>query len=834
MEYIFGPYLRYVNMDMENGVWLGTIMLVTDAPQPPTIHIHQSVDLSPNPRQLKPNPIYTHQRWVFYRYDIDLKMGDGPGDKWTYAITSHLGCTRYEFLVAGRFETNWRFIAHSGNDFAMNTTVNERSKLGGIGDQIYGDRLWKEVPLLKQWLAMSGKENRRSAAWTARHDEDVSHAYFHYYTSHFDQPYLREAFAQIPHILQIDDHDIFDGYGSYPEYMQNSNMFRNIGRIALTLIYLRSPELAGTLSNIWALQLFVVGPDCRSERNQRQVLAGPTYQGIFPKVATLPPSVQHCIWMISVPIIYPRLEAVESLAHTMATGKKAVNSTYNLLGKVTSSVAGVVGGKEAVATGFSHVKKAVGKSGLMGGVLNTFGDIDIADELRDMWTHESKDLERTYLIRTLQGIAHQKGIRMTFLSGDVNCCGAGLVHDPSHPSDHKTMYQIIASAVVAAPPPSYVLKMLHNNKPLYVPQNGVKTTNQVSDTKEDMMEIFQTDTKWWTPRYEKVDGKEKLCSICSLRSRRNDGSYEYKWKYAQWERWVGKIEFGRGLCGARDGGFSPPTKYGPFEMRYESEILETRFSGWIAFVIEFLIYLLEHLTAKLSTFPRTSRLHFHLHFSRCIYKLPTSKHTEPKMSDAVTASFPPLAERPVKNTICLFDVDGTLSPARLSASAEMLSLLAALRQKCAIGYVGGSDMAKQQEQLGTAEIPVTSLFDFCFAENGLTAFKSGVPLPSNSFIKWIGETQYKELVKFILHYVADLDIPVKRGTFVEFRNGMINVSPIGRNASVAERNEYEAYDKQHHVREKFIAALKEKFPGLDLTYSIGGQISFDVSSHGLG
>jgi phosphomannomutase len=27
----------------------------------------------------------------------------------------------------------------------------------------------------------------------------------------------------------------------------------------------------------------------------------------------------------------------------------------------------------------------------------------------------------------------------------------------------------------------------------------------------------------------------------------------------------------------------------------------------------------------------------------------------------------------------------------------------------------------------------------------------------------------------ILHYIADLDIPIKRGTFVEFRNGMINV-----------------------------------------------------------
>jgi hypothetical protein len=121
--------------------------------------------------------------------------------------------------------------------------------------------------------------------------------------------------------------------------------------------------------------------------------------------------------MIPVPVIYPRLEAMESFANTVQTGKKAVNTTYNLVGKVTSSVAGIVGGKEVVASGFKEVKKAVGKSGLMGGVLNSFGDVDIADELRDMWTHESKDLERTYLIRTLQGIAHQKGLRMTFLSG---------------------------------------------------------------------------------------------------------------------------------------------------------------------------------------------------------------------------------------------------------------------------------------------------------------------------------------------------------------------------------------------------------------------------------
>ena len=227
----FGPYLRYTNMDIENGLWLGSILLVTDAPQPPTIHIHQSVDLSPNPRQLKGTNISVHQRWTFYKYDIDLKMDeDGPA-KWTYAITSHLGCTRYEFLVAGRHETNWRFVATSGNDFSLNVNANERARLGGVGfmwkdimqkhvecggfhaqlglgSQISADRVWKEIPSLKQWLAMSGKDARKNAAWTATHEEDISHAYFHYYTSHFDQPHLREAFAQIPHILQIDDHDL--------------------------------------------------------------------------------------------------------------------------------------------------------------------------------------------------------------------------------------------------------------------------------------------------------------------------------------------------------------------------------------------------------------------------------------------------------------------------------------------------------------------------------------------------------------------------------------------------------------------------------------------------
>jgi len=57
---------------------------------------------------------------------------------------------------------------------------------------------------------------------------------------------------------------------------------------------------------------------------------------------------------------------------------------------------------------------------------------------------------------------------------------------------------------------------------------------------------------------------------------------------------------------------------------------------------------------------------------------------------------------------------------------------------------------------------VIDIFDYCFAENGLTAYKLGEALPSSSFISWLGEEKYKKMANFILHYIADLDIPLKR------------------------------------------------------------------------
>ena len=57
---------------------------------------------------------------------------------------------------------------------------------------------------------------------------------------------------------------------------------------------------------------------------------------------------------------------------------------------------------------------------------------------------------------------------------------------------------------------------------------------------------------------------------------------------------------------------------------------------------------------------------------------------------------------------------------------------------------------------------------------------------------------------------------------------MLNISPVGRDCSFPERAAFEVYDKEHLVRQKFVQAIKDKFPDVPIEMAIGGQISFDL------
>lgn len=190
--------------------------------------------------------------------------------------------------------------------------------------------------------------------------------------------------------------------------------------------------------------------------------------------------------------------------------------------------------------------------------------------------------------------------------------------------------------------------------------------------------------------------------------------------------------------------------------------------------------------------------------------------------------------KPLKKgkTLLLFDIDGTLTEARKFMKQNMLDCLkkASTYDDIDLATVGGSDLAKAKEQLQSA----IDLLKFVFTENGLVYLDEKKELHRvDKIANFLGPEKLKEFVNFCLRYIADLDIPVKTGTFVELRTGLTNVSPIGRNCSQEERDAFVVYNKEHHILEKFRETLIKNFgEKFGLEISIGGQISFDVFPKG--
>jgi phosphomannomutase len=180
--------------------------------------------------------------------------------------------------------------------------------------------------------------------------------------------------------------------------------------------------------------------------------------------------------------------------------------------------------------------------------------------------------------------------------------------------------------------------------------------------------------------------------------------------------------------------------------------------------------------------------------------------------------------------LMLFDVDGTLTEPRLPMGPDIASKLDELRalDNCHVGIVGGSNLIKQEEQLGEE---CYKDFNWFFSENGLVAFKDGKEFHRRSIVDEFSEDFISSLLDYILLLISRTNIPKKRGTFVEFRTGMINISPIGRSCSYEERLEFFEFDKANGIREEMINELNEFYDDA-LDFSIGGQISIDIYPKG--
>ncbi|MEP0520224.1 MAG: HAD-IIB family hydrolase [Hyphomicrobiales bacterium] len=171
--------------------------------------------------------------------------------------------------------------------------------------------------------------------------------------------------------------------------------------------------------------------------------------------------------------------------------------------------------------------------------------------------------------------------------------------------------------------------------------------------------------------------------------------------------------------------------------------------------------------------------------------------------------------------IYLFDVDGTLTPARQPMDDSFRTFFLQLCGQAQVYLITGSDRPKLDEQVPPN---VRASVEGIFTCAGCQFWKA-----EDLIFERTHEFDPK-LVQALEGFVASSPFDGRFGNHMEFRTGMINVSVPGRNVSKEGRQRYYEWDKQQGERQAFIKTLNDQFP--DYSVSAGGQISIDVSPLG--
>jgi len=180
----------------------------------------------------------------------------------------------------------------------------------------------------------------------------------------------------------------------------------------------------------------------------------------------------------------------------------------------------------------------------------------------------------------------------------------------------------------------------------------------------------------------------------------------------------------------------------------------------------------------------------------------------------------------MKTTNFLFDVDGTLTPARQPIVREFRIFFAKWiktqrKNGNKVFLVTGSDRKKTIEQIGAA---LWRLVDGAYQNCGNQLYKRG---------KLIKESTWQISANLRLEILELIEKSIWYGTAknnIEERIGMANVSTIGRDCTQEQRKRYYAWDKKQLERLGIANVLRHKFNNIDV--SIGGEVSIDVYQKG--
>ncbi|MCR6740695.1 alkaline phosphatase D family protein [Aeromonas dhakensis] len=375
---------------------------------------------------------------VDYEILLDNKPAhDQAGyDKWQFHLPGKKEQVRIGYASCNGF-SDFKLLTSTPAPYAMWDKLAAEHKAHPFslllmgGDQVYADSLWTSVPTLKAWNELDRAEKVKRKA-TRTMVEQIDRFYCELYCKQWSRPEVAFMLARVPSAMMWDDHDIFDGWGSYPEDLQRCEVYQAIYAAAtkyFRLFQLRSEANGALLDkalnhHTWRLGFRgyqILALDNRANRTRDQVMSPSQWDQVNAALAAC--DTGHLLVLAGVPVVYRDFSFTEA----------AFDATP--------------------------------------------WEEELTDDLKDHWRAKAHQGERARLIMRLLDNARQRrqkepGCKTLILSGDVHVGCLGVIQDKRE--GVVNVHQLVSSGIVHPCPTQFqwmgILAMT-NDDPEYLDES---------------------------------------------------------------------------------------------------------------------------------------------------------------------------------------------------------------------------------------------------------------------------------------------------------------------------------------------------------------------------
>jgi hypothetical protein len=190
--------------------------------------------------------LHSERGVTFWKFNLEIELGNHQA-RVAYRINRG---PAIGFWVPAKGEM-MNLMFHSCNGFSLSVDPNTFSgpdplwrdalnthqtrpfhaMIGG-GDQIYNDAATVQSKYLAEWTQVKNPVKKHHWSFSEEMQNELEQFYLNRYAMWFSQGMFGMATSQIPMINMWDDHDIMDGFGSYPDSTMACPVMSGVGGVA--------------------------------------------------------------------------------------------------------------------------------------------------------------------------------------------------------------------------------------------------------------------------------------------------------------------------------------------------------------------------------------------------------------------------------------------------------------------------------------------------------------------------------------------------------------------------------------------------------------------------